>query len=172
MSPTIQRLVIRGLHHARDYNIEIRDNKIIMVGVNSLGKTTVVNLLYLILSRQWERALEYDFDQIEISINEDEYQLKQEKDESSHVFIAKKLRSVIRRSIPTSMYNVIPPDAFDRLAVTAQEGGREALTAELDRLLPLSSSQCRRLAGEIHLEPKSFNKSMLSQLNSSPGERL
>jgi ABC-type branched-subunit amino acid transport system ATPase component len=40
----ITRFVIRGLHRSRDYTIEIANNKIVMVGVNGLGKTTVVNL--------------------------------------------------------------------------------------------------------------------------------
>jgi len=42
MSLAIEKFTIRGLHGARDYDIPIRDNKIVMVGVNGLGKTTVV----------------------------------------------------------------------------------------------------------------------------------
>jgi predicted ATP-binding protein involved in virulence len=97
MSLTIQRLMIRGLHGARNYNIEVRDNRIVMVGVNGLGKTTVVNLLYLILSRQWDRALQYEFESIEISINGREYTLKQGGLQDPASQVARQLRVAVRR---------------------------------------------------------------------------
>jgi recombinational DNA repair ATPase RecF len=54
MPLAITNFTITGLHNARDYSINIDDNKIVMVGYNGLGKTTVVNMLYLLLSRQWK----------------------------------------------------------------------------------------------------------------------
>jgi predicted ATP-binding protein involved in virulence len=100
MSLEIQRLKIIGLHHTRDYLIDINDNKIVMVGVNGLGKTTVVNLLYLILSRQWDRALEYAFDSITIRLNGVDYQLEQQKEDGSTPTLSRRLRSLIHRAMP------------------------------------------------------------------------
>ena len=47
----IERLVITKLHQTRTYNIVIKENKVVMVGVNGLGKTTVVNILFLIFKQ-------------------------------------------------------------------------------------------------------------------------
>ncbi len=34
----IERFFIRGLHQTRNYEIEIRDNRIVMVGINGLAR--------------------------------------------------------------------------------------------------------------------------------------
>jgi ABC-type cobalamin/Fe3+-siderophores transport system ATPase subunit len=56
--PEITEFAIRGLYGYRDITIPIRDNKIVLVGVNGLGKTTIINLLYFFLSRQWYQLFE------------------------------------------------------------------------------------------------------------------
>ncbi len=165
MAIRIQKLEIKGLHRAKDYSIEIKDNKIVMVGVNGLGKTTVVSLLYLILSRQWDRVLEYNFGSINLLINDRIYTLKQELQQDTSKEISKRLRATIRRHMPLRQLPVLSQDFYDELAAIGQRGGREALANELDRRLPMPSSVCRRIAGEIHLDPNSLNKSLLSQLD-------
>ncbi len=64
----ITEVNIRGLYGYRDITIPIRDNRIVLVGVNGLGKTTIINLLYFFLSRQWKRISEYQFLEISIKI--------------------------------------------------------------------------------------------------------
>src|SRR5579862_6954147 len=103
MSLKIDRFEIKGLYGARDYDIPIRDNKIVMVGVNGLGKTTVVNLLYLILSRQWDRSLEYDCDSIAISVDGIKYTCTQTRGETPAP-IQKRLRSIMRRVLSSTPF--------------------------------------------------------------------
>ena len=69
--PEITEFAIRGLYGYRDITIPIRDNKIVLVGVNGLGKTTIINLLYFFLSRQWYQLFEYDFSEISLEINKE-----------------------------------------------------------------------------------------------------
>jgi predicted ATPase len=66
----IKRFCIYGLHNKYDIEIPISDNKLILVGVNGLGKTTVVSILYFLLTEQWSRLLEYEFKNILIEVNE------------------------------------------------------------------------------------------------------
>jgi hypothetical protein len=41
----------------------------ILVGVNGLGKTTIINLLYYLLTRQWVRLVEYQFESLAIDFD-------------------------------------------------------------------------------------------------------
>lgn len=69
MTLELTRFSILGLHGKYDIDIPIHDNRLILVGVNGLGKTTVISFLYFVLTDQWLRLLDYDFVAIEISIN-------------------------------------------------------------------------------------------------------
>jgi energy-coupling factor transporter ATP-binding protein EcfA2 len=162
----IERFVIKGLHQARDYDITIRDNRIVMVGVNGLGKTTVVNLLYLVLSRQWDRVLEYNFDSLILKVSGTEYTLKQERDsETADLSIARRLQSELARLIPREHFHSIDSELFEVLASVATRHGREILGLELDRNTSIPSSLCRRFAASFNLEPKAFNKEQFSLLD-------
>src|SRR5690606_33051093 len=47
----------------------VQDNKIVLVGVNGLGKTTIVNMLFCFLTKQWTRLSRFAFDAISIELN-------------------------------------------------------------------------------------------------------
>jgi ABC-type Mn2+/Zn2+ transport system ATPase subunit len=64
MSINLSRFCIKGLYHTRTIDVQIKGNKLILVGENGIGKSTVVNLIFFFLTRQWDRILEYDFDSI------------------------------------------------------------------------------------------------------------
>lgn len=66
---TITGFRITGLHGRRDINITIQGNAIVLVGVNGLGKTTIINLLYYLLTRQWFRLVEYQFEELALDID-------------------------------------------------------------------------------------------------------
>jgi predicted ATP-binding protein involved in virulence len=79
----ITEFAIHGLYGHRDITIPIRDNRIVLVGVNGLGKTTIINLLYFFLSRQWKRISEYDFSKITLKIEGKEITISQQDVKSS-----------------------------------------------------------------------------------------
>src|SRR5215469_16060066 len=135
MDFTLQRFVIRGLYKTRDYDIPVRDNKIVMVGVNGLGKTTVVNLLYLILSRQWKRVLEYDFASVALTINDSLFTLEQEQDlTTKDLTLSQQLRTQLSRAVPRQLLHTLSSDMIDSLASLALTHGKDVLASELDRL--------------------------------------
>lgn len=61
MPGTLSRFRIEQLHARRTIDVEIQDNKLVLVGENGTGKSTVANLIYFFLTRQWERMLKYEF---------------------------------------------------------------------------------------------------------------
>lgn len=68
MAIALSRFCIFGLHNKYDIDIPIKDNKLILVGVNGLGKTTVVSILYFLLTEQWNRLFEFEFSGIAVEI--------------------------------------------------------------------------------------------------------
>lgn len=65
----ITRFDIEGLHGVTRVSVPIEDGRVILVGVNGLGKTTIVSMLYYFLTRQWRKLLEYEFDDISICLD-------------------------------------------------------------------------------------------------------
>ena len=68
MQHKLREISIRGLHGQMDITIPIEDNRLVLVGVNGLGKTTVVNILYYFLSQQWHRLRDVQFSEIAITL--------------------------------------------------------------------------------------------------------
>ena len=73
MSPTmtaaLTRFRIEKLHGRRTIDIPIIDNRLVLVGENGSGKSTVANLVYYFLTRQWVRVKDYKFDAIEATVS-------------------------------------------------------------------------------------------------------
>ena len=67
----IEALKISGLHGRRDpIEIQIRDNKLILVGVNGIGKTTILNIFYFAFTQQWMNLSRLRFDEVAFRIND------------------------------------------------------------------------------------------------------
>lgn len=77
MAGQLKRFRINKLHGARTLDVEIRDNRLILVGENGTGKSTVVNFIYFVLTEQWGRIAHYDFDSIQIVIDDEMYEIDQ-----------------------------------------------------------------------------------------------
>nr|WP_315035082.1 hypothetical protein [uncultured Chryseobacterium sp.] len=67
----ITNFAIEGLHNSKDYELIFKDNRLIIVSDNGAGKTTIVNIFYYFLSKQWNKLLEYNFRKIKCLINEE-----------------------------------------------------------------------------------------------------
>lgn len=65
----IEQIKLEGLFGELNYDIQIEDNKLILVAENGSGKTTIVNIIYYFLSRQWIKLLRYRFDKISAKID-------------------------------------------------------------------------------------------------------
>lgn len=55
---------LRRLYGKFDVKIPINDRRVIIVGANGLGKSTCINALYYLLSRQWSKLSEIDFESL------------------------------------------------------------------------------------------------------------
>lgn len=79
MNLSLSYFAIRGLHGKIDISIPIRDNRLVLIGVNGLGKTTVVNILYYTLTEQWSRLVDYEYSTIELVLNNTEIHITKDE---------------------------------------------------------------------------------------------
>lgn len=68
MDSFLSRFRIESLHNLRNIDVTISDNKLVLVGENGTGKSTVVNLITFFLTRQWHKMLNYEFKRIEATL--------------------------------------------------------------------------------------------------------
>lgn len=68
----LKEFVIYGLWEERNYQLRFEDEKLVMVGENGSGKTTVLRIFYDTLSGKWARLLKENFNRIKIKIDEEE----------------------------------------------------------------------------------------------------
>ncbi len=79
MTAALSRFRIEGLHNRYTIDIPIDDNRLILVGENGTGKSTVANFIYLFLTKQWNRIpTSYKFKSITAVIGSEELSFTKE----------------------------------------------------------------------------------------------
>lgn len=69
----IENFSIRNLFGYLNFNININDNTLILVAENGAGKTNILRLMSLFLSKQWSKLIEYEFESVSAIINGKHY---------------------------------------------------------------------------------------------------
>lgn len=70
---------IFGLWGERNYRLIITNGKLIMVGENGSGKTTVLRILYYTLTKKWGQLVKEDFERISIVIDDENKEFTKEQ---------------------------------------------------------------------------------------------
>lgn len=64
MKGQLTRFRVGRLHGSTTIDLPIRDNKLVLVAENGMGKTTIANLVFYFLTQQWHRMLDHEFSEI------------------------------------------------------------------------------------------------------------
>lgn len=72
----IKGFKINKLHGTLDFDLKFKDNTLILVGENGSCKTTIIKMLYYTLSLQYGKLNMYEYESIEIHIDDDNYKLE------------------------------------------------------------------------------------------------
>jgi predicted ATPase len=121
----ITKFRISKLHGYKNYDLNFKDNTLILVGENGAGKTTVLRLLFYVLSGQWSALAKFKFDYIAIEINGNEHLVPYELIERSIKQIDKR---ILRR---------FPPSVREKFMQIFEHNESRIITPELEML-------CRR----------------------------
>ena len=70
MQPVINSIEIIGLYGVRDFLIRFENNRVILVGENGSGKTTISRIAYAVLSCNWDLLRTYPFERIIVSFSD------------------------------------------------------------------------------------------------------
>lgn len=153
MSILLTNFSIIGLHSKYDVEIPIQDNRLILVGVNGLGKTTVVNTLYYLLTSQWVRLLEIEFSAISIKLNGELLFLKRQDIEQKLSVTDRQEKTIYklaaRSSYPARLIQRLLAHPAFPLITELHGSSRDRLLKELSRELDIPSSYISRLLSEF-----------------------
>jgi len=148
----LSKFSIHGLHGKLDVEIPIYDNRLILVGVNGLGKTTVVNLLFFILTEQWQRILRFDFRAVELWINDAKILITKE-DIQNKLKLGERYEKIISRyaarsPFPSSLIrSILLHPNFQY--VNKVSGSRDLLIKDISLELGIPSSYVARVLLDI-----------------------
>lgn len=115
---------ITKLHGYKDLNIKFKDNKLILVGENGSGKTSVLRIFYYFLTCNWSELLKYSFESVSLKIDNDTYTIKHLELEKISLNIDKILRHM-------------PPPIRRRVEQAIKNGNFDDIDFALERYLPL-----------------------------------
>lgn len=131
---------IVGLWGERNYHLIIDDGKLIMVGENGCGKSTVLRIMFYTLSRKWGKLLKEDFVKIKVVFEDSEMEFTKEQigrdndyylDSSSELFT--KLPIMFRRRYMDGRMDRIMLDDV-REILYSMGYSKSVLKEELDEL--------------------------------------
>jgi hypothetical protein len=169
MSLQLTRFAVFGLHGKFDIDIPIFDNRLILVGVNGLGKTTVVNLIYFLLTAQWGRLLESEFVSIAIRLNGQDMEISrqdiQSKSNLSERYEKVFARFAMRSPFPTKVIQKVFSHPAYQAIVDLPSPARDKAARELSKDLEMPSSYVLRLLSDI---PRSVTDDLFESAKDTP----
>jgi ABC-type lipoprotein export system ATPase subunit len=113
---TLEEFSIVDLFNELNIKIIVKDNKLIIVSENGSGKTTILRILYLFLSKQWALLSEYNFETVKAKIDGKIYQFNKKEfidesfDDSVYEEISQEFptyKSFITETLPTYNSNIL-----------------------------------------------------------------
>lgn len=123
----LTRFAVSGLYGDRDIDIPVKESRLLLVGANGIGKSTVVSLLFLLLSRQWRRLLDYNFESLTVDIAGRSLTISRREIEGG-LEVLRRQTTVARRLLPGYVIQLLDerPDIWDQLQAStlSQEQAR------------------------------------------------
>jgi len=151
-----------------DVRIDISNNQLVIVAENGLGKTTIVNIIYYTLSRQWYRLAEYQFDRISFVFNSETLIISRE--ELNDYIKLRKLREnrIRNQSVRISKVSSFILANYDILKLVNDTKSLEALSTRFEVPVPWLFDICNELlisSGNTELLQNNNLERISSKLN-------
>lgn len=148
MPTALKQFQIEGLHgRNRTIDIPIRENRLVLVGENGTGKSTVANLLYYLLTQQWRRIVEYRFTAIHVQSSDSEIRLTHEDVEALSAYKSGPLSPELRHRYPPSVLRQISHLIANETLFIESAG--ELLVEHVADLTRSSTARARQIIHDI-----------------------
>jgi predicted ATPase len=160
MAELLTRFRIEDLHGRRTINVPIEDNRLILVGENGTGKSTVANLLYYLLTQQWRRFKDYKFAAIEVTVSGTNIRLSHEEVDT---LAARQTERIfrLRHHYPTRTIRELSSKISRRLLL-ATEPVDDKLIQQWSQNLGVSTAMTQRLASELLAAQEKLPKHLIN----------
>jgi predicted ATP-binding protein involved in virulence len=66
----VRSVIIEGLFGRKTAEVQLIDNRVILIGNNGIGKTTIINCIFAFLARRWDRLFANPISAIRIEFND------------------------------------------------------------------------------------------------------
>ncbi|MBK9210337.1 MAG: AAA family ATPase [Anaerolineales bacterium] len=126
MSGIITNFKIEALHNSKNINVKIKDNKLVIVGENGTGKSTVANFIYFFITRQWHRMTGFDFKKIIVTLDGEEIVVEREDIARIDPTVFRRFSPRMRRDIDILLKDVSVDELInnkEKAILTAREMG-------------------------------------------------
>jgi energy-coupling factor transporter ATP-binding protein EcfA2 len=148
MPTALSEFRIEGLHgRNRIIDIPIKANRLVLVGENGTGKSTVANLLYYTLTQQWHRILDYRFTAIQVRSGDSQVQLTHEDVEALAAYKNVHINPEWRRRYPPALLRQISQLIANETLFT--ETGEEFFIERIAGLTQSSPNRAKQLFLDI-----------------------
>ena len=118
----ITDFIVEGLHGYKNFSIKFKDNRLILVGENGSGKTSVLRIFYYFLTCNWAELIKFKFKKVTLKINNSSYEISHADIEQNNYANNKLLRH-------------LPPSLRENIKIALNKGDFEYIDLILSRYL-------------------------------------
>lgn len=118
----ITNFTIDGLHGYKNFSILFKDNRLVLVGENGSGKTSVLRIFYYFLTCNWTELVKFKFKKIALEIDDTKFEISHDDLVQNNYIIDKFLRH-------------LPPPIKNKVKIALSKGDTEEVDTILMRYM-------------------------------------